>query len=80
LGRVGIDLISRQCFSHGMLYTALSRVSSLNAIRIMSGLIDKAVNIVDRALIHGADVDININPEPDPDPSIGRDESMNHQS
>jgi hypothetical protein len=76
LCRVGIDIISRQCFSHGMLYTALSRVSSLSALRIMSGLIDKAVNIVDRALIQGADVDNNIDPGPDPDPSRDRDEPM----
>jgi hypothetical protein len=79
LGRVGIDISSRQCFSHGMLYTALSRVSSLNALRIMSGLIDKAVNIVDRALLQGADVDMPINPGPDPDPSSGHGKPMDHQ-
>jgi hypothetical protein len=60
-----------------MLYTALSRVSSLNALRIMSGLIDKAVNIVDRALIQVADV-TNIDPGPAPDPSNGQEEPMEH--
>jgi hypothetical protein len=44
----------------------------------MSGLIDKAVNIVDRALIQGADIDMNINPGSAPDPSNGQDEPMEH--
>jgi hypothetical protein len=58
LDRVGVDLTSRQCFSHGMLYTALSRVRSASSLRILSGLGDKAVNVVDMELIRGADVDL----------------------
>ena len=38
----------------------------------MSGLIDKAVNIVDRALIQGADADMAINP----DSTNGQDEPI----
>jgi hypothetical protein len=46
----------------------------------MSGLIDKAVNIVDIALLQGSDVDMNINPGPDPAPSSGQDEPIDHQT
>jgi ATP-dependent exoDNAse (exonuclease V) alpha subunit len=58
LDRVGVDLTARQCFSHGMLYTAMSRVRSASSLRILSGLVDKAVNVVDLELIRGADVDL----------------------
>jgi ATP-dependent exoDNAse (exonuclease V) alpha subunit len=58
LDRVGVDLTARQCFSHGMLYTAMSRVRSASSLRILSGLRDKAVNVVDPELIRDADVDL----------------------
>ena len=70
LERVCVDLTARQCFSHGMFYTAVSQVRSANSLRIMSGLRDKAVNIVDPEMIRGADAHLNIgNPVPPSDPS-----------
>jgi ATP-dependent DNA helicase PIF1 len=77
LDRVGVDLTSRQCFSHGMLYTAMSRVRSASSLRILSGLGSRAVNVVDLELIRGADVDLldGANdaqaPPPSPPPSPG---------
>jgi hypothetical protein len=41
-----------------MLYTAMSRVRSASSLRILSGLGDKAVNVVDPELIRDADVDL----------------------
>ena len=36
LDKVGLDLFDSQCFSHGHLYTALSRVRSMDSVRIYS--------------------------------------------
>jgi ATP-dependent exoDNAse (exonuclease V) alpha subunit len=69
LDRVGVDLTSRQCFSHGMLYTALSRVRSASSLQILSGLGNKAVNVVDLELIRGADVDLHGDAEDAPTPA-----------
>jgi len=70
LQRVCVDLIASQCFSHGMFYTAVSRVQSANSLRIMSGLREKAVNVVDPEMIRGADAHLHIedNPGPPSDP------------
>jgi len=54
LERVAVHLTVSQCFSHGMFYTAVSRVRSASSLRILSGLRDKAVNVVDMELIRGA--------------------------
>jgi hypothetical protein len=54
LDRVAVHLTVSQCFSHGMFYTAVSRVRSASSLRILSGLRDKAVNVVDMELIRGA--------------------------
>ena len=35
LQKVGLDLYESQCFSHGHLYTALSRVRSMETVRVL---------------------------------------------
>jgi hypothetical protein len=66
LERVCVDLTASQCFSHGMFYTAVSRVRSANSLRIMSGLRDKAVNVVDPEMIRGADAHLQVDADPMP--------------
>jgi len=63
LDRVCVDLTASQCFSHGMFYTAVSRVRSAASLKIMSGLRDKAVN-VDMELLRGADTHLHIADQP----------------
>jgi len=76
LERVCVDLTASQCFSHGMFYTAVSRVRSASSLRIMSGLRAKAVNVVDPEMIRGADAHLHIdgNPlsPPNPPPAATR--------
>jgi len=60
LERVAVHLTVSRCFSHGMFYTAVSRVQSASSLRIISGLRDKAVNVVDMELIREADTHLQI--------------------
>jgi hypothetical protein len=66
LEKVAVDLTASQCFSHGQFYTAVSRVPRYAALRVMSGLWDKAVNVVDPEMIRGADVNLDTGVVPPP--------------
>ncbi|KAL3072091.1 hypothetical protein niasHT_036318 [Heterodera trifolii] len=75
LARVGVLLDSAQCFSHGQLYVALSRVRDANTIRVCTTRSDRRVkNVVMRELLDEEDdvsMDVSLPDDPsDPFPHL----------
>ena len=59
LSRVGLALESTQCFAHGQLYVACSRVRTGDSLRILmrQDTDDKVTNCVQRRLLDKYDID-----------------------
>lgn len=72
LTRVGLALDRNQCFSHGQLYVALSRVKGEEYIRVLTPRPDNRVkNIVVREILDKDDINNAMKPGPDfPDDQV----------
>ena len=61
IGKVGVLLHTSQCFAHGQLYVALSRVRSADNIRVCTCNQQRLVtNIVIKELLDPEDIDAEI--------------------